>query len=156
MIHQKNITQRLEDIRVQAASLDEQVRDLTDGADPMRLSDTLKKLGDAVSAAQSRITTRPNETFSRAEKVAADAKTIADLERLWSRPSAPVPALLEVEEERLIERAASAGPFHPLDRESIGALCALNGLPVTLVWDPVLGTGRIDATDAAATAFLKS
>ena len=154
MIRQKNITQRLEDIRVQAASLDEQVRDLVDGADPIRLSGTLKALAEAVSAAQSRISTRPNETFSRAEKVAADAKTIADLERLWSRPSAPVPAILEVEEDRFIDRATAAAGNLPHDVAAV--ISALNGQPVTLVWDSVLGTGRIDATDAAVTAYLKS
>lgn len=151
---QKTITQRLSSILVEAATLEQQISKMPDGADPMRLSGVLRSLGEAVSAAQSRITVKPNETFSRAEKQADDDKTIAELEALWSRPTAPVPAVLEVEEDQFVDRATAAAGVLP--HEVVAVIAALNGQPVTLVWDPVLGVGRIDATDAAVTAYLKS
>lgn len=150
------ITERLNDITKQASALSRDVAALPDGADPMQLLGALSDLITAVSAAQSRINTRPNETISKPVVQEETLRQIAELERQYSIPSQPIQARLEVERSHLLGLTADASHASTVAwKDELSVLEQLDGQTVTVTWDPVLGMGRIDATEAAAAAFLK-
>lgn len=155
---QKNITERLVDIVTQAKKLSETVEALPDGADPFQLGPLLNDLVTAVSAAQSRITTRPNETITKQTVVsAAQTRQIAELNKIFARPSEPVHARIEIERNHLfgLVDSTTTSAYTKEDLDRLDLLARLDGTEVTVVWDPVLGIGRLDLTQAAAAAFDK-
>ena len=140
--------------RILRETADAVEHDVTSG--PFPLGPLLADVATAVSAAQTRITTGPNVIISKAALVAStDVQEIAELEKVFAPRSGPVPARIEVERNHLLGLVSEVGTLTDAWNSEISVLALLDGANVTVVWDPHLGVGRIDLTEAAAAAFLK-